>query len=357
MTTMNDILRIFGDEYIKRFPNMPPSHYKTIQAISDCRSGELGTIIYQCSDCKELHVIGISCGNRHCPGCQYHKTQQWLQKQLAKQLAEQYFMITFTLPQELRLIIRKYQKEGYNALFKASSEALKKLAKDKRFIGTDLPGFTGVLHTWGRQLHYHPHIHYIVAGGGLSNDHSEWIPSRKDFYVHIKPLSKLYKNIFKREIVKAGIIDKIPSNIWKQDWVVDSQAVGKAEASFKYLAPYVFKVAISNSKIIKVEDRNVFFKYKKSGSRKHKIMKLEVMEFIRRYLQHVLPSGFMKVRHYGFMNPGCKIPFEIIAKLVEIKTGDTIISPVNDLTPLPVFCQDCGGILDKVYIDIVKKPK
>jgi hypothetical protein len=356
MELITNIFREFGAEYIKLYSKIPAHHYKTIQAIIDCRSGELGTITYKCSDCGQLHVVGLSCGNRHCPQCQNHKTQEWLRKQLAKQLAEQYFMITFTLPKELRLFIRANQKAGYNALFKASSEALKKLAKDKRFIGSDLPGFTGVLHTWGRQLQYHPHIHYIVVGGGLSNDRSEWISSRKDFYVHIKPLSKLYKSIFKREMQKANLIDNISQSVWEKDWVVDSQAVGKAEASLKYLAPYIFRIAISNSRIIKVENRIVFFKYKKHGSNKFKTMKLEVMEFMRRFLQHILPSGFMKVRHYGFMNPGCKISFEKIKKLVEEKTGDTT-PPVNDISPPPAFCEDCGGILYRVDIIISKKPK
>ena len=196
MTTINDIFRDYAPEYWKRYPHMPKHHKKVIGAMINCRSGEYGKTVYRCSDCGNLHFIARSCGNRHCPLCQYHKTRQWLAKQLDRQVPGQHFMNTFTLPKEIRPVARQNQRVVYQAMFKASATALKKLAKDKRFIGTNLPGFTGVLHTWGRQLQYHPHIHYIIAGGGLSKDLKKWLPSRKDFYVHIKPLSKIYRAIF-----------------------------------------------------------------------------------------------------------------------------------------------------------------
>jgi hypothetical protein len=224
MTTINEIFRVFAPEYIDRYPNMPGHHRKVIAAIINCRSGEYGTTVYRCRECGQKHFISRSCGNRHCPQCQYHKTKQWLEKQLNKQVPGQHFMITFTLPEEIRPIARQNQKAVYKAFFKASSQALKKLAEDKHFIGTNLPGFTGVLHTWGRQLQYHPHIHYIVAGGGLSEDRSDWIPSRKDFFIHEKPLSIIFRAIFMKEMKKAGFTRQIPSSVWKKDWVVDTQA-------------------------------------------------------------------------------------------------------------------------------------
>lgn len=233
-------------------------------------------------------------------------------------------MITFTVPEEIRSLIRSNQNTTYRALFKASSQALKKLAADNHFIGTDLPGFTGVLHTWGRQLQYHPHIHYIVAGGGLSKNKDRWLPSRKDFFVHVKPLSILFRAIFMKEMEKAGLKCRIPAAVWKKKWVVNSQAVGDAGATIRYLAPYVFRVAISGSRIIKVDDRQVYFKYKKHGSQRWRTTRLDVMEFMRRFLQHVLPMGFMKVRHFGFMNPSCSIPVQGIVKLIESRTGETL---------------------------------
>ena len=347
MTTINEIFRAFAPEYIERYPNMPGHHRKVIAAIINCRSGKYGTTVYRCLKCGQKHFISRSCGNRHCPMCQYHKTQAWLEKQLNKQVGGQHFMITFTLPEEIRPIARQNQKLVYQALFKASSQALKKLAQDKRFIGTSLPGFTCLLQTWGRQLQYHPHIHYIVVSGGLSENRDAWIPSRKDFFVHEKPLSIIFRAIFMKEMKKAGLSGQIPSSVWKKDWVVDSEAMESADNSIRYLAPYVFRVAISNSRIVKVEDRFVYFKYRKHSSKQMKTMRLEVMEFIRRFLQHVLPSGFMKVRHFGFMNPNCCTPHETIVKLIEDHTGETL-KKVEPSEPPKQYCSDCGGEL--VYL-------
>jgi len=265
-----------------------------------------------------------------------------------KQVPGHYFMNTFTLPEEIRPVARQHQTLVYKAFFKASSQAMKKLAKDKRFVGTDLPGFTGVLHTWGRQLQYHPHIHYIVVGGGLSQDRLSWIPSRKDCFIHTQPLAIIFRAIFMKEMKKTGLDKKIPASVWKKEWVVDSQPVGDADGSNRYLAPYVFKVAISNSRIVKVEDRMVYFKYRKHKSNQYKITRLEVMEFIHRFLQHVLPSGFIKVRHYGFMNPNCSVSHETVVNLIKIRTGAEV--PTFEPVPFPIlFCPVCGGKLEYLW--------
>ena len=178
MTTLRDIFTAFAPEYLERYPHLPLSHRKVIRAIQQCQSGHYGHSLYQCQSCSEQHRVNHSCGNRHCPQCQHHKTQQWLHHHLEQQLPGPHFLLTFTVPETLRPFIRSHQRLAYQAMFNASSLALKRLAKDERFIGTDLPGFTGVLHTWGRQLQYHPHIHYIVPGGGLSKDRTTWLPSR-----------------------------------------------------------------------------------------------------------------------------------------------------------------------------------
>ena len=178
MTTIREIFTAFAPEYLERYLILPTSHRKVISAIQQCRSGHYGHSLSQCPSCGQQHRVNHSCGNRHCPQCQQHKTQQWLHHHLEHQLPGPHFLITFTVPETLRPFIRSHQRLAYHALFTASSEALKRLAKDARFIGTTLPGFTGVLHTWGRQLQYHPHIHYIVPGGGLSQERDAWLPSR-----------------------------------------------------------------------------------------------------------------------------------------------------------------------------------
>src|SRR5262249_5932186 len=171
----------FAPEYLERSPHLPTAHRQVISAIQHCRSGSYGHSLSQCPHCEGPHRIKHSCGNRHCPQCQQPKTQQWLQPPLAKQLPGPHFLRPFTVPETLRPLLRSHQRLGYHALFYASSLALKRLANDERFIGTNLPGFTGVLPTWGRQLQYHPHIHYIIPGGDLSADHATWVPSRANF--------------------------------------------------------------------------------------------------------------------------------------------------------------------------------
>jgi hypothetical protein len=316
MTTLRDIFNAFAPEYLARYPNLPTSHRKVISAIRHCRSGHYGHSLYQCQSCGGHHRVYHSCGNRHCPQCQHHKTQQWLQHHLEKQLPGPHFLLTFTVPETLRPFIRAHQRIAYHALFTASATALKRLAKDTRFIGTALPGFTGVLHTWGRQLQYHPHIHYIVPGGGLSEDRSAWLPSRANFFVPVKALSPIYRAIWQEEMRTAGLLAHIDPQVSTIPWNVHSQANHHGHSAFTSLAPSVFRVAISNSRIVGLKDRTVTFTYRKVGSARPRTAHLDVTEFLRRFLQHVLPDGFMKVRHFGFLHASCAIPLATIRRMI-----------------------------------------
>jgi hypothetical protein len=348
--TINEIFRTYAHEYINLFAEtMPSEHRKVINAIINCRTADCGTMIYQCEDCGQKHIVYQSCGNRHCPNCQHQKAHQWLTRQMERQLPGHHFMIIFTVPQQLRQFIRSHQRACYSALFKASSETLKKLAADEKYIGGDLPGFLGVLHTWGRQLAYHPHIHYVVPGGALSKKQERWHPSRIDFFLPVKVMSKIFKAKFRDEMSKSNL--DVPQDAWHQDWVVNCQAVGAASHSVRYLAPYVFKVAISNSRIIKVEDRKVFFKYKKPQSNRWRTMALDVLEFMRRFLQHVLPSGFMKVRYFGFLSPGSSVALDKVQALIELSFGFVISRPEIKIEPFdPPKCNMCGGKLKFVAL-------
>ena len=352
MTTVNEIFQKYAPEYIERFGDLIPSeHRKVVNAVVNCRTEQCGTMIYQCEACGQNHIVYQSCGNRHCPSCQHHKTRQWLVNQIERQLPGHHFMVTFTVPQQIRRFIRSHQRICYSALFKASSETMKKLAADEKYIGGDLPGFMGVLHTWGRQLAYHPHIHYIVPGGALSKKEDRWRPSRTDFYSPVKAMSKIFKAKFWDEMSKSKLLSDIPEEVWSQKWVLNCQAVGAGVHSIKYLARYVFKVAISNSRIVKVEDRKVLFKYRKPKSNRWRSMKLEVMEFMRRFLQHVLPTGFMKVRYYGFLAPGSSVPMEKISALIELSFGFKVTTPKAEIEPLdPPTCSHCGGRLKYVAL-------
>jgi hypothetical protein len=347
MTTVNEIVRTFGSEYTSRYGSlMPHTHRKVIDAMIACRTPLSGIAIYQCEQCGRFHEIYRSCGNRHCPTCQQKKTQLWREKQIDRQLPGHHFLLTFTVPDKLRRFIRKNQRHAYAALFRASSQAIKKLALDERHIGGDLPGFFGVLHTWGRTLEYHPHIHYIVTGGALSSRDGLWHPSRIDFYLPVRALSVIFKAKFRDAMEEDGLLDQISPEVWQSEWNVNCQAVGPSERSLKYLAPYVFKVALSNSRIVGITGRTVFIRYRKSHSHRDRILALDVMEFIRRFLQHVLPTGFMKVRYYGFMNPNCGISLDRIRTLIELSDGFDAALPQSQLQPWPsMACPTCGGLL------------
>jgi Putative transposase/Transposase zinc-binding domain len=361
MTTITDIVSAFAPEYLERYPNLPASHQKTLSAIQNCRTGHYGHSLYQCQRCGRQHRVHHACGNRHCPQCQQHTTQQWLHHQLEKQLPGPHFLITFTVPEALRPFIRSHQRLAYAAMFKASATAIKRLAREKRFVGTDLPGFTGILHTWGRQLQYHPHIHYIVPGGGLSKDRTTWLPSRDNFFVPVKALSPIYRAVFKEQMAKAGLLERIAPQVWQTAWNVHSQANPNGHTSFKYLAPSVFKVAISNRRIVSLKDRTVTFTYRKPGSSRPRTTHLDAIEFLRRFLQHVLPDGFMKVRHFGFMQASCAIKIDTIRTMI-LKPHPVAFKVPNVVDPEPwiASCPTCGApmrlvmrlwIADRAFLD------
>lgn len=351
MSEINGIIRVYAPEYLRRFgDSIPAEHMKVIRAIINCRTEVNGSVVYRCEECNQVHLIHRGCGNRHCPGCQNHKSRQWLEKQLQRQMPGHHFMLTFTVPQEIRSFLRSHQRIGYAALFAASSEAIKSLSADPRFTGGDVPGFFGVLHTWGRQMQYHPHIHYVVPGGMLSSKNPSWHPSPVNFYLPVQALSKIFRAKFRDRMAKAGLLAQIPSTVWNIDWNVNSQAVGGAEASIKYLTPYVFRVAISNSRIVKVEGGKVFFRYKKTGSNRLRTMELSAIEFIRRFLQHVLPTGFMKVRYYGFLSPGSKVSREEVRARIEMAFGFELTLPVVEpALPPKIVCRHCGKELVYSY--------
>ena len=354
MSTIQDIFKMYGPQYLALYGDrMPRSHQKTIRDIIACRGGSFGTMVYACRDCHSLHFVHCCCGNRHCPNCQHDKTDQWLNRQMEKLLPTHYFLLTITLPQGLRDVVRSHQKVSYGALFACANEALKKLAKDKRFIGSNRIGYLAALHTWGGMLQYHPHLHLVVPGGALSENNDQWLPSRQDLFVHTKPLEVIFKAKFKDAMKKARLLNKIDPCVWKQRWVIDSQAVGQGQNSLRYLSRYLFRVAISNNRIQRIEQNAVKFLYKDRKKKKWKTMTLDAMEFIRRFLQHVLPKGFMKIRHYGFLNPNCAVSIEKIRELISFIHDVIVLLTKPPASERPAIqCGHCGH--DLKFVCFVK---
>lgn len=354
MGKINEIFRTYAPEYLNLHGKaMPAEHKKVIAAMLACKTEVNGSLVYECEDCGERHTLFRSCGNRHCPQCQHHKSRQWLERQLNRQLPGHHFMVTFTVPEEIREFMRSHQRIAYAALFAASTDAMKKLAQDPKYIGGDLPGFFGVLHTWGRQLQYHPHIHFVVPGGAISSKDGGWHASNPTFYLPVLALSPIYRAKFRDRLEKAGLLGQVPPEVWKKGWNVDCQAVGDAEGSIKYLAPYVFRVAISDNRIVQVENDKVLLNYKEQKSNRLRTLELGVMEFIRRFLQHVLPTGFMKVRYYGFLSPGSGMAIEEVRAKIELAYGFMVITPKREIEQLPpLACKKCGDTLKFLFLTL-----
>jgi len=319
-----------GQAYRAKYgERMPASHLKALSDIAHCRTEVLGGHVYSCDRCQVAQYSYHSCRNRHCPKCQNQAGQGWLERQQGLLLPTPYFMVTFTLPEPLRQLTRSHQKVMYNLLFQTAAAALQELAYDPRFVGGQI-GLVGVLQTWARDLSYHPHVHFLAPGGGLSADGQQWLASRPGFLAPVRALSKLFRAKFRAALQKAGLFDPVPAQVWRQEWVVHSEAVGDGQAALKYLAPYIFRVAISNKRIIKVAEGQVTFRYTPSGRKKSKVCTLPAEEFIRRFLQHVLPKGLVKVRYYGLFAPGQRQRLKQARALLEAHNPP---EPEPDLDP------------------------
>ena len=347
MGLLQDLFRTHGPAYLERFGSaMPKAHKKVIAAITACRTEAAGSTLYACDTCGQPHVVYRSCGNRHCPCCQQGKGRAWRERHQAQSLPGEHFLLTFTVPEPLRTFLRRHQKLGYGALFAASAGAIKKLVADPKHIGGDLAGFFGVLHTWGRTLQYHPHIHYVVTGGAVSRVDGRWHPSRPGFYLPVRALSRICRAKFRDAMAKHGLLGEIPGEVWTQAWNVNCQAAGDGREAVTYLAHYVFKVAIAESRIVQVDDHDVRFRYAQPHSHRVRTMALPIMEFMRRFLQHVLPRGFMKVRYYGFLSPSSTVPLTDVKARIELAHGfDGPAAEPAPATVTPLRCWHCGGVL------------
>jgi hypothetical protein len=357
MPTVADAIRTHWPEYLKTFGGrIPLAHRKVLSLIARCRTGELGTVAYVCGGCDSKHFIGRSCGNRHCPNCQKQKTSDWLAKQADKLLPVQHFVVTFTILSELRRLLRGNQKLGYDAIFNAGSETIRLLLANDKYLGSDKIGFFGALHTWGRDPSvYHPHVHFVVPGGGVSRDGSKWIQTPANFLFPHARACALYKKRFADALRKCGIYEKVPDSVWQKKFVVDIKPVGDGNAVLKYLARYVYRVAISDSRVKDVSDGSVTYRVTPSGSKTSRDRTVSGQEFVRGFAQHVLPSGFQKLRYYGFMSPNCKLQLENVRWLVWLYRGWTYwlgsgMAPQEVPPKRCPTCRHCGGDLTLLAI-------
>lgn len=315
-----DIFRTFGPAYRAQHP-LSIEQARAMRAIESCRRAELGGHVDECDHCGHIRISYNSCRNRHCPKCQNLDKEQWLEARQADLLPIPYFHVVFTLPQELRPLTRCNPVIVYGLLFKAASQTLKALARDPQHLGADI-GFTALLHTWTQTLTYHPHIHCIVTGGGLAPDGKKWIPGRSDFFLPVQVIARLFRGKFLAflqqaheegflqfsETLAAWADEKIfrqqLTPLYQKDWVVYCKPpLGSPRQTLAYLARYTHRVALSNERIVRVENEQVTFRYRdRSDHNRIKTISLPAFEFIRRFLLHILPARFVKIRYYGLLS-------------------------------------------------------
>jgi len=333
MIELAHILRRHGPDYRAQH-QLLPSQSKVLEDLVRCRTEACGGHLYQCDRCAHQHYSYHSCGNRHCPKCHGQQTQRWLEEHREQLLPCAYYLLTFTLPSGLRALAYAHQKAIYALLLSSAAAALQKLAWDPRYVGGQL-AMLALLHTWTRALLDHPHAHLLVSAGGLSADGRQWVhPKNPAFLVPCFALSKIFRGKFKAGLKKLGLLHELPAALWQQQWVVHCQHAGSGGKVLDYLGRYVFRIAISNSRLERFEHGQVTFRYRDNKTQKLQHLTLRAHEFIRRFLRHVLPKGFVKVRSYGLWSARSGDKLEKARALLAPPQAPSA-PPANPTTQLP----------------------
>jgi hypothetical protein len=365
-----DIIRSAGQSFVERNRKwINGQHEKVLSAITRCRTAALGGHRDQCSTCGHTAISYNSCRNRHCPRCQGNARLRWLQARQRELLPTRYVHVVFTLPRELAPIALQNKRLIYDLLFQASAETLLEIARDPRHLGADI-GFFSVLHTWDQRLQHHPHVHCVVAAGGLASDHDQWLSSRRSFFLPVKVLSRVFRGKFVAALRTAVDRNRVEFHgrlaplaeprafaswlrlLFRQDWVVYSKPpFGGPEHVLRYLGAYTHRVAISNRRLLALADGKVSFRWRDSahGNRK-RIMTLSVDEFLRRFLLHLLPRGFMRIRNFGFLANRRRT--ELLPLCFRLLGADQTSTPTATSAQGPAHpswnCPHCGGTMQLV---------
>jgi len=365
-----DIFRTYGPAWRRaNRGHVNLSQLKVMSSIEACRTEALGGHVAACSKCNHRHIAYNSCKNRHCPKCQGPAARDWMAARAEDLLPVEYFHLVFTLPAEVAQIAYWNKRAVYGLLFKASAETVATIAADSKRLGAKV-GMTSVLHTWGSALTHHPHIHMIVPGGGLSKDGNRWISCKPGFFLHVRVLSRLFRRLFLEGLLALHRAEELAffgdqiglsqpqafaaylAPLRKKEWVVYAKPpFGGPEAVLAYLSRYTHRVAISNSRLISADANTVAFRWKdyriKNGERRS-IMRLSTSEFIRRFLIHVLPDRFHRIRHYGLLaSAQRKANIAKVRILLGAQAPKQDELPTAEVTSLTLRepCPDCGGAM------------
>jgi hypothetical protein len=342
MLEVAGIVRLHGEAFRKKWAHrLTPVQQQALADIEHCRTAFFGGHVHQCGDCGREVYAYHSCRNRSCPKCHQDQTDRWIARQRSRLPACDYYLLAFTLPKELHTVARNNPKKLYGLLMKAAADALQKLARDPRYLGARL-GILAVLHTWTRAMLYHPHVHLLVTAGGPSDDGARWIqPKNPDFLVPVRALSIIFRAKLCAALKRANLLQPVPVAVWKKPWVVHSQHAGSGHKVLEYLGRYIFRIAITNSRIESIQDGNVVFRYRDNQTQLIERVTISGLEFLERFLQHVLPRGCAKVRHYGIFAPACRPRLQRVAAL--LSTPFPLNSQPSSLpaSPAPPRCPFC----------------
>ena len=340
--TVIDALRRFLPRLPAGLTPRDEARRRALWAITHCRTATMGGHLHACADCSTSRFAYHSCNHRACPQCGRAATAAWVERQLDRRLAVPYFLVTFTLPQELRsLFFGSEAKQAFDLLFGASSRALGEALASKKGPGAACHGFTGVLHTWNQRLHFHPHVHYLVPGGGLDADGHFVRVKNANFLAPLPPLRARFRHHFREGLAALGW--QVDPAVWTKDWGVHIQPCGNGASAIKYLGAYVSKTAMGDSRLVAVTDDTVTFRWKdRANGDRQRLETLPGTEFCVRYRRHVLPRGLRSIRHFGFCHPAAKATRERAAFL----SGRTLLlgpaTPPAPREPLGIpLCPCC----------------
>jgi rubredoxin len=363
-----DIIRQYGDSFIRKNRSwLTWLHLRVLYAIESCRTARLGGHLDRCSGCGHEVISYNSCRNRHCPKCQTNARDKWLTERSKELLPVSYVHVVFTLPHELSWLALQNKKVVYDLLFRASAATLLEIAADPKHLGAEL-GFLSVLHTWGQNLQHHPHVHCVIPSGGLSLDHQHWIRPRYAFFLPVKVLGRVFRGKFvaglkhafgEGQLVFPGSLQALAGDkafhaflrpLYRQDWVVYAKRpFGGPEHVLQYLARYTHRVAISNHRILSVADGKVTFRWKDyAHGGKQRKMTVTAEEFLRRFMLHILPRHFVRIRFSGFLaNRRRKQLLPLCQELLEGRPhpNSPIPSGTDAKQPSTWLCPHCGGAM------------
>ena len=359
-TTVIDVLRRFLPGFRRGNPALTKAQRRAVWAITHCRTAEMGGHLHACDTCGTREFHFHSCNHRSCPQCGKDATAQWIERELGKRVGAPYFMVTFTLPEELRpLFFTPQAKDVYQLFFAAASSALTETLANPRWLGAATSGFTMILHTWNQRLHFHPHIHCIVPGAGIAATGEVVTVKNANFLVPQPVLRKIFRGRFRDGLAaleehqsreaKPFTLPAIDPSVWTQDWGVHLQPFGSGENIIKYLGRYVCRTAIGDSRIVSMTDTHVSFHWKdRANGNAPRVETIEGMEFVKRYLRHVLPRGMRAVRYFGFCHPAAKAKRERIAFHTgrPLLIGPALVAP--EKPPHVVSCPCCGEPMKKL---------